>query len=348
MYVLLLRKGDGMRFSVIMPVYNVERYLEASVNSVLNQTFTDFELILIDDASPDNCGEICDRLAERDKRVKVIHNTVNSGAGLSRNFGIEKAKGEYILFVDSDDTISTDALEILNDNADGFDITVFGLNRLFENKNEKIYKTEKLFHSPFISNSLKDSGQLLISLNQAGIFPFVWNKLYRRSFLRENGVLFENAKITEDCFFNLLLFQKTDKIKVISDCLYNYRKPARQTLTNSYSPEFLELSKRKFILEKELLENTGCCNEENLQFIYYVFIKHLISYFIRNRAKTAQLTPKQQKSFIKNALADNIVAEVLNNYKPNGLLTKVLTYILKSNKINLCYFTVYLITFLKK
>lgn len=260
-----------MRFSIIMPVYNVENYLETAVNSVLTQTFNDFELILVEDASPDNCAAVCDRLANMDKRVKVIHNRLNSGAGFSRNFGIEAARGEFILFVDSDDTLSPNTLEILNREADGFDITVFGLNRLFENKNGKVYKTEKLFHSAFVTASLKDSGQLLISLNRVGIFPFVWNKLYKRIFLLESETLFENAKITEDCYFNLSLFQKTDKIKVISDCLYNYRKPAYQTLTNSYSPEFLELSKRKFVLEKELLENTGCNSEENLQYIYITF-----------------------------------------------------------------------------
>ena len=336
-----------MRFSVIMPVYNVEKYLETAVTSVLAQTFSDFELILVEDASPDNCAALCDSLAEKDKRIKVIHNTVNSGAGFSRNFGIQAAKGEFILFVDSDDTISPDTFEILNREVDGFDITVFGLNRLFENKNGEIYKTEKLLHPEFITASLNDSGQLLISLNRAGIFPFVWNKAYKRTLLLETGALFENAKITEDCYFNLFLFQKTDKIKVISDCLYNYRKPALQTLTNSYSPEFLNLSKRKFLLEKELLENTNRATEENLQFIYYVFIKHLLSYFVRNRAKNARLTTKQQKLLIKNALNDETVNEVLNNYRPSSVLTKIIAYALKNQKVNLCYITAFLISLIK-
>ncbi|MBO5211555.1 MAG: glycosyltransferase family 2 protein [Clostridia bacterium] len=336
-----------MRFSIIMPVYNIENYLETAVSSVLTQTFDDFELILVEDASPDNCAAICDKLANADKRVKVIHNKINSGAGLSRNFGIQAAQGEFILFVDSDDTISPNTLEILNREADGFDITVFGLNRLFENDKEEIYKTEKLFHTECTTASLKDSGQLLISLNRAGIFPFVWNKVYKRTLLVENNALFENAKITEDCYFNLLLFQKTDKIKVINDCLYNYRKPVSQTLTNSYSPEFLELSKRKFVLEKELLENTGCNNEENLQFIYYVFIKHLLSYFVRNRAKSAMLSSQKQKNLIRASLNDPLVYDIISNYKPNGLAMKLIDYILKHQKINLCYLTAYLISILK-
>ncbi len=347
MYVLLLRKGDGMRFSVIMPVYNVERYLDASVNSVLNQTFTDFELILIDDASPDNCGKICDRLAERDKRIKVIHNTVNSGLGRARNTGFKTATGEFVLYMDSDDTWQPDTLEILNREADGFDITVFGVNRLFEDKNGKPYKTEALSPIPTTTASLKESGQLLIELNRAGIFPFAWNKAYKREFLAEIGCEFESTKLIEDFLYNIQLFQKSERIKVIENCLYNYRKPAHQTLASSYSPDFLKLAKQKFTLEKEFLINTGCHNNENLQYIYFIFIKHLLSYFVRNRSKAAKLSAKGQKQLIKDALGDKLVTEILEEYHPSGFALKVLTYILKTKKINLCYIASAMIDFIK-
>lgn len=321
-----------MRFSLIMPVYNVEKYLESSVNSVSNQTFTDFELILIEDASPDNCAALCDSLAETDKRIKVVHNKINSGLGGARNTGLELSKGEFVLFMDSDDTILPNTLEILNREIDGFDITVFGINRLFEDKNGKVYKTERLIPSPATTDNLKDSGQLLVELNKSGVFPFAWNKAYNREFLLKANHRFENTKLIEDFLFNVFLFQKSENIKVISDCLYNYRKPAHQTLANSYSPEFLELSKRKFNLEKELLENTGCATEENLQFIYFVFIKHLISYFVRNRV----LSKKEQKSLIKSALNDNFVLDILSKYEPSGIVMKIVTFLLKTKRVTLC------------
>jgi glycosyltransferase involved in cell wall biosynthesis len=326
-----------MRFSVIMPVYNVEKYLEMAVNSVLAQTFSDFELILVEDASPDNCAALCDSLAERDKRIKVIHNTVNSGLGGARNTGLSLAQGKFILFMDSDDTILPDTLKNLNNEIDGYDITVFGINRLFEDKNGKVYKTEQLTPCPAVTKSIKDSGQLLIELNKAGVFPFAWNKAYSREFLLNCNHPFENTKLIEDFLFNVFLFGKSEKIKVIDSCLYNYRKPAHQTLANSYSPDFLELSKRKFSLEKELLKNAGADCEENLQFIYYVFIKHLLSYFVRNRAKSAKLSAKEQKQLIKNALNDQTVTTVLSNYKPSSLPFKIITFALKNKNISLCY-----------
>lgn len=337
-----------MRFSVIMPVYNVERYLECAVNSVLNQSFSDFELILIEDASPDNCAEICDRIAITDKRVKVIHNTINSGLGGARNTGFKAATGEFVLYMDSDDTWAHDTLEILNREIDGFDITVFGINRLFEDKNGNIFKTEVLSPVPCVTGDLKDSGQLLIELNKAGVFPFAWNKVYNREFLLKANHEFEATKLIEDFLYNIVLFQKTEKIKVIDSCLYNYRKPAHQTLANSYSPEFLNLSKRKFTLEKEFLKNTGCDSQDNLQYIYYVFIKHLLSYFVRNRAKAAKLSVKEQKQLIKAALSDELVASVLNDYRPKGLALKVITFFFKTEKVTPCYFLAFIIDIFRK
>ncbi len=333
-----------MRFSVIMPVYNVEQYLNAAISSVINQTFSDFELILVDDASPDNCPKICDDFAAKDKRIKVIHNPENCGLGMARNIGFNAAIGEFVIYIDSDDTLTENALEILNEQVDGFDITVFGINRNFEDKNGKTYKSESLSPNPCVTSSLKESGQLLIELNKSGVFPFAWNKAYNRQFLLNANHPFETTKLIEDFLYNVELFQKTEKIKIIKNCLYNYRKPAHQTLANSYSPEFLNLTKRKFLLEKALLNNTGINTDENLQFIYYVFIKHLLSYFVRNRV----LSAKEQKQLIKLALCDNDVVLVLNNYRPNGIALKIITKILKTKMVLPCYVLAMIIDTFKK
>lgn len=91
-----------VKFSIIIPIYNVERYLETCVNSILTQTYSDYEVILVDDGSPDRCGELCDHYAESDSRVKVVHK-VNGGLSSARNAGLDIAMGEYVIFVDSDD-----------------------------------------------------------------------------------------------------------------------------------------------------------------------------------------------------------------------------------------------------
>lgn len=122
--------------SIIVPVYNVEKYLDKCVNSILNQTFQDFELILVDDGSPDNCGEMCDDYAARDKRVTVIHQ-VNGGLSAARNAGIEIAKGRYLGFVDSDDYIAEDMYELLYNNLknEDADLATVGFLDVYAGKN---------------------------------------------------------------------------------------------------------------------------------------------------------------------------------------------------------------------
>ncbi|EGO6689884.1 glycosyltransferase, partial [Enterococcus faecalis] len=123
------------KISIIVPVYNVEKYLEKCVRSILAQTFTDFELILVDDGSPDSSGAMCDQFAEQDQRVKVIHKE-NGGLSDARNAGIEIATGEYLGFVDSDDYIADDMYELLYTNIvkEDADLSICGIYDVYEGK----------------------------------------------------------------------------------------------------------------------------------------------------------------------------------------------------------------------
>ena len=122
-----------MKFSVIVPVYGVEKYLDECVESVLAQTYGDFELILVDDCSPDSCPAMCDEWAKKDSRIRVIHKPVNEGLGFARNTGIDAAQGEYILFLDSDDYIHVDTLKLCEENLrDSKDVLVFGMELRYE------------------------------------------------------------------------------------------------------------------------------------------------------------------------------------------------------------------------
>lgn len=147
------------KISIIVPVYNVEKYLEKCVRSILAQTFTDFELILVDDGSPDSSGAMCDQFAEQDQRVKVIHKE-NGGLSDARNAGIEIATGEYLGFVDSDDYIADDMYELLYTNIvkEDADLSICGIYDVYEGKEpvekqqqyivlDKVAKNENDFRS---------------------------------------------------------------------------------------------------------------------------------------------------------------------------------------------------------
>lgn len=323
--------------SIIMPVYGVEKYLSISINSVLNQTYQDFELILVDDKSPDKSPEICDDFAQKDNRITVIHKPQNEGLGFARNTGLDNASGDYVYFMDSDDYIEPQLLEkSVNAFDESTEFVVFGVNRVHEKKDGSINKTEPLIPEIAESKTAKETADIFAMLNTKKVFPFAWNKLYKKQFLDKCGARFEKTKLIEDFLFNIDLFSKATYIKVISDRLYNYRKPQHETLVSAYAPEFFDLCKRKYTLEKEYLGTVNALTEENLQLIYFSYIKHLISVFLKNSSKKAGLSKGEQLKKIKLALNDPVTEDVLSCYKSQGLLTRVLLFVLKRKCARIC------------
>ena len=206
-------------FSIVVPVYNVEQYLEKGVNSILSQTFPDFELILVDDGSKDSSGEICDRLALADKRIKVIHKS-NAGVSAARNTGIEHAKGKYICFIDSDDWIENDYLQKVNDNINDFDILFFGSVWHYEDGTSR----SLCFHQ---SEYKKDVHEAIFHLLENNIdinyFGFTWNKVFRKDIIERFHIHFmENLAISEDEVFTLAYCNHIQSLKIIESPLYHY------------------------------------------------------------------------------------------------------------------------------
>ena len=206
------------RFSVIVPVYKVERYLERCVESVLGQTFADYELILVDDGSPDRCGELCDRYAAIDDRVIVIHQE-NSGVSAARNRGVAAASGEYVAFVDADDLISLDFLqcanECLRDYPDA-DIVQFGWRSFDDGEPiaQVVNKAAKV--------KIHDRNSAMRDFLRFTTFTHApWGKLIRRGLLE--GIEFPlGIKVGEDLFVSYKLLGKASKIVSTDAVAYYY------------------------------------------------------------------------------------------------------------------------------
>lgn len=214
--------------SVIIPVYNAKRFLKECVDSVLNQTFQDFELLLIDDGSNDGSELICDMYAESDIRIKVYHKE-NEGIALTRNYGLLKAKGNYIAFVDSDDYITPVYLERLlfaieNTNSD----IAFCYSKRFRNLN-KIDEINGL-EANFIKKSQKDIIEGLFSTTE---HMAVWCKLYKRKFLKDTK--FPPINIAEDVDFNSKIYLKTEKFVLVPEFLYYWRENPRSITRSPFS-----------------------------------------------------------------------------------------------------------------
>jgi glycosyltransferase involved in cell wall biosynthesis len=207
--------------SIIVPVYKTEKYVHRCIDSILAQTFTDFECIVIDDGSPDNCPAICDEYAAKDSRIIVIHQK-NKGVSAARNAGLDRARGEWIGFVDSDDWCDPGMFAFLLENAEKHhvDISVCGLRSINE-KNEIKYPIKG--HSKFIINN-----NLIQEYYLKDYFmPFSFNKLVnKRLFSWNNEVLRydETIKYAEDALMFFYLFKRSQRVYFSSQPYYNYYK----------------------------------------------------------------------------------------------------------------------------
>ncbi len=321
-------------FSVIMPVYNTKKYLTAAVDSVLCQTFTDFELILVDDCSPDNSPAICDEYAAKDNRVAVIHKPKNEGLGFARNTGIDAARGEYIIFIDSDDTIDGVTLEnCYKKLADKPDILVYGMKLCFENSYGKTIRSEILKPNDFFADTTSDISEMFRMLSEARVFQYACNKAYRRTFLNEINIKFEKTKLIEDFLFNIAVFGVAKSVVSIAETYYFYRKPAHETLASRYSPEFFQLAKRKFTLEKEFLKKNNTYFGKYLQQINKGFIKHFVSAIIRNGSASANLSRTEQKNNVLLMIDDPVTQDMLKSFQPDDIVMKTIVKLIKKRNI---------------
>lgn len=205
--------------SVIVPIYRVEKYLPACIDSILNQTFTDFELILVDDGSPDRCPEICDETAKRDARVRVIHQA-NQGLSAARNAGIEAARGAWLSFVDSDDYIAPQFYEKLYQTAQRTDADCVMCS--VQNVDESGKPIDSALMR--VADEFKTGREVLRKIGRDDVTPYLtaWNKLYRRKLF--NTLRYPAGRQNEDVFVFAELFCQVQRAACVAEPLYFYRK----------------------------------------------------------------------------------------------------------------------------
>ncbi|TDS18648.1 glycosyltransferase involved in cell wall biosynthesis [Maribacter caenipelagi] len=233
-------KNNQISISIIVPVYNVESYLEKCFNSVLSQKFTKWEMIVVNDCSPDNSQNIIDEYALKDSRIISIINEQNKGLGGARNIGLKYCKGQYIMFLDSDDFISDNSvLEQLYSQGLAYDLDVLDSRyNMLENDSVKAILPNKFK----MLNEKSYTGKEYLDL--VSIMPIVaWNKLYKRTFIEKHNITFKERKYEDICFTLECLF-KANKIQNTEVIFYNYivrpgsimtSKPNKSSIEDAWS-----------------------------------------------------------------------------------------------------------------
>lgn len=216
--------------SVIVPVYNVERFLDKCIGTIVNQTYKDLEIILVDDGSTDSSGHICDIWGERDSRIKVIHKK-NAGLGFARNTGLEAVSGEYVLYFDSDDYIALNMIETLyRKMVETESDTVFcGLTRVFEDGTET--QVPAAYDRTFVGDEVVDDvllemvGSRPQSKDDSALYMSVWHAIYSMDIIRAHNIWFPSERqiMCEDIMYHIDYLKYAQKVTYIRDCLYYYR-----------------------------------------------------------------------------------------------------------------------------
>ena len=262
--------------SIIVPIYNVEQYLRECIDSIIKQTYKNLEIILVDDGSPDNCGQICDEYAKKDDRIKVIHKE-NGGLSSARNAGLDIATGEYISFIDSDDYVSNNFIEELYSLCIKCDADIAECDfvkftdKIEVQKKDKViekYSTIEMQEQIYTENYIKTI--------------VVWNKLYKK-YLYEK-LRFPQGKINEDEFTTYKVFDSSLKnIAVTSEILYYYRYNENSIMGKKFNEKRLDVleayeERKEFYKEKKLnllYEKTVIKYQEILKDFYLLTQKYI-------------------------------------------------------------------------
>lgn len=232
-----------MLFSVIIPVYNVEKYLRECVDSILSQTFTDFEIILVDDGSKDSSGIICDEYAKNDARVKVIHQE-NAGQSVARNVGTSAALGDYIIYIDSDDYVSSNDFltKVAERAATNVEVVLYGYKKYYESN--RTFGPDCCGYPNIENLPTSEIIKSLLSVDMYEASP--WTKAIKRSLLTENQIQFVPNMISEDSDWYLRVVTKAKTFSSVNEAFIVYRQREGSV---SHAPKIKSLTDNLYILE---------------------------------------------------------------------------------------------------
>lgn len=323
--------------SIVMPVYNVEDFLDRSVGSVVNQTYKNLEIILVDDGSVDASPAMCDEWARKDSRIKVFHKE-NAGPGTARNTGIDNATGKYIFFLDSDDSVDETLVEKCVNSAreNNSQVVLFSRNNIYDD-GKVVHKKVNVPAYTFDNNGIVN--QLLPSLfsYKMGFGVSPWSKMYDLEIIKSLGVRFmsERETTSEDAYFALEFYPRLEAASVVPECLYNYYirdnsfsrayKPGRQARNN----EFLNL----------------CVSYVNAKGLPQVLITnitnryHTLTLSTLSQIAKSDISAKEKKRAIKEIFTDSVLRNTLSKdaLSLSSSVNRLFWQLLKFKCYYLCY-----------
>jgi len=326
--------------SVIVPLYNSEKYLRRCIDSIVNQTHKNIELILINDGSTDTSGELCDSYARRDNRIKVIHNK-NNGPAQARNTGIENSEGDFIIFVDSDDFIENNALSVLIDNysRNNADIIIGDARSIKDGVLGPGYKGSFMESRLLTKQEIADYARhYLKKPNKFTLFAYSWGRLFKSSIVKDNRVFFNvDLHTFEDVAFNFDYLNYAEKIFFLKEPVYNHlihNNYMSATMAVSDNPRVLFGYKRAlYDIGKFLRRSNSGANVDKET--GHAFVCLTIIQLVRICGQINKANKDSIIGFIREIINDPELRENLGYYSPSNGDSRILPVLMKLKLIGL-------------
>lgn len=295
---------EDIKISIIVPVYNVERFLRKCLDSLINQTYKNIEILVINDCTPDNSQNIIDEYSQKDARVVPVIHPINKGLGGARNTGIDIATGSYILFVDSDDYLRLDTVELIVNKIKlnpAVDLVKFGRVEDYGS-----YQIELL---PTLSNDIYFDGWTMIkeALHQKKYRVAAWENAYSLDMIKNNKLYFREKLLYEDTYFTFLSTILSRKISLLNESLYFYKKDRQDSIINTVSERDVEVLTTIDMLDCYLkkINRSDILNSKEYKELIYDWVCYNVIYLYYQK--------KIKDKLIKNKVLDTIVNHKLFN-----------------------------------
>lgn len=301
---------SDVTISILMPVFNAEKYIKAAIESIQAQTFKDWELIIVNDGSNDNSGQVSDDIAKGDKRIKVIHKK-NTGVSDTRNILINNAKGRYISFVDCDDYIEKNMLEILINKIKAYnaDLSVCGI---IEDKiiNDSIVSSKANKYYPKDFFKIEEMKENIMEYGNSNLLNSLCNKLYKKDIILKNNITFDtNIENGEDFIFNLEYMKYIKNLVFCEEQLYHYARRQNQSITNKYVDDMYYKGLNIHYTLEKFLQQMGFFTEKNQYILCGNHIKGIFSVFLNLFHKNCPMSLKEKRTYINKIISRDYVKE---------------------------------------
>lgn len=327
---------NDIKISVIMPVYKVERFIGKCIDSLIAQTLQEWELIAVDDGSPDNSGQICDAYAKKDPRISVIHKE-NGGAPSARNAAIEIAKGKYFYFMDSDDWAEPSMLEKMYQKAEehsaqlvvaGFYIDTYYSDTEFYTQAQCL--PAKVFTS---QQDFRENAYMMFDKN---LLYTPWNKLYLAQYILDHDIRFQNT-FWDDFPFNLDVVRDIERVVLMNEKYYHFMRARAESETAKYRADMYDKRETEHGWLLDLYQYWNVNNAGSMEMVQRRYIERVVGCIENVTNSACTLTKKEKKEFIRKIITGERVRTALKYARPNSFTMRMMLVPLKMKWTGLTY-----------